>query len=82
MARPVPAALTPENEAFVRTSGKWTAFDVSAVPPYSTLVSGVVAGVQPMTAAGKIVGVRLVTESATLTVHVDDDETTCHTASA
>ncbi len=67
--------LNAENEEFVWRSGKWTAYDVSAEPPYHVLVGEVVSRVEPRTRDGKVVGVRLDVEPATLVVDVDCDET-------
>lgn len=35
---PFPLPLSPENDAFVRTHGKWTAFDLTNEPPANALI--------------------------------------------
>lgn len=79
--------LDADNDEFVRTSGKWTAFNVSDVPPYSHLIGEPVREVVPMVSGpvqdtvtrvwGEtwISGLDVVTDAATLSVRIDGDET-------
>jgi len=67
--------LTPENAAFVQRSGKGVAFDLSTVPPYSTLI-GRIASADPMERDGKIIGASLTTDvGGRAEVICDGDET-------
>ena len=79
--------LDLENDEFVRTSGKWTAFDVSDVPPYSHLIGAPVREVVPMSSGPVqdsvtlewgdtwVSGLDVVTNAVTLSVRIDGDET-------
>jgi hypothetical protein len=71
---PFAAPLSPENAEFVRRSGKWTAFDLTEVPPWSALVGPILA-VDPVNRAGKMTGAVLVMETGRrLEIDCDGDE--------
>ena len=67
--------MTPVNREFVATSGKWTAFDVSDVAPYSAFVGATVHGAMPVSLPnGKVVGVIFETSAGVLRADVEADE--------
>src|SRR6266545_507381 len=45
---PFAGPLSPENEEYVRTSGKWVRHDVSGEPPFDDLIGRKVFDVAPM----------------------------------
>jgi len=72
---PFAPPLSTENELFVETSGKWSAFDVSGQAPYSKLVGAAIAEVKPhYTPNGKPVGATIHAGSAVVRANVDADE--------
>jgi hypothetical protein len=72
---PFAPPLSHENERFVETSGKWTAFNVSDVTPYSALVGAVVDDMQPqMSARGKLIGVTVHAGTRAVRAVVEADE--------
>ncbi len=67
--------MTPENRAFIATSGKWTAFDVSDVAPYSAFVGATVQEVVPVSLpSGKLVGVIFETSAGVVRADSECDE--------
>jgi len=72
---PFAPPLSPENEQFVSSAGKWTAFDVSADAPWLSLVHAVVTLATQVEDPGKSTTVTIKTAAATLTVREEWDET-------
>lgn len=68
--------LSEESRAFVEESGKWVAFDVSAVGAFATFIGDVLASVEPVLAeSGKVTGMILRTAGGgVIRVDVDADE--------
>jgi hypothetical protein len=67
--------LSSENREFVERSGKVTAFDVSAKPPYSPLIGRTVLDVQPIVGPlNKITGTNIITDAGTIRVTIGADE--------
>ncbi len=72
---PFGAPQSAANADFVDRRGKWVAFDLSDVPPYSRLL-GLIVSVEPVQLAEKVVGVALTTAAgADVQVTCNGDET-------
>jgi len=72
---PFEEPLSPENAEFVRRSGKFTAFDVSAERPYHALIGRAVLDVQPIVGPlNKITGAAINTDAGTIQVTIGADE--------
>jgi hypothetical protein len=72
---PFAPPLSPENEQFVASSGKWTSFDVSDEEPYARVVGGTVDRVDPqMTPEGKLVGIGILAGPTIIRAVVGADE--------
>jgi hypothetical protein len=77
---PFAPPLSRENAEFVRTHGKWTAFDVAAVEPYARLVGGRVAEARTIEQGaidgrpGFVQGAVIATERLLLRVEILADE--------
>jgi hypothetical protein len=73
---PFAGPLSEENRAFVETSGKWTAFDISAVGAFAAFIGDVLASVEPVLAGtGKVTGMILRTSGGgVIRVDVEADE--------
>lgn len=72
---PFAAPLSTENEEYVRTHGKWTAFDISKESPYDRLIGTQVELILPISnPGGAIVGLEVTFELAVLRVEVEADE--------
>jgi hypothetical protein len=50
---PFAGPLSPENEEFVRTSGKWVRHDVSDEPPFHEMINQKIFDIAPMTGIRK-----------------------------
>lgn len=72
---PFAPPLSPENQRYVETSGKWTAFDVSDQEPYAALVGATVDSVEPiLTSRGKLIGASIRAGATVLRAKVEADE--------
>ncbi|WP_446663586.1 hypothetical protein [Flexivirga sp. B27] len=72
---PFAEPLSAENREFVRTSGKWTAFDIDAEDDLGQLIGRSLDRVEPMWMfMGKLVGVRLTFGPSTVVVLSEADE--------
>jgi hypothetical protein len=69
--------LSAENREFVRTHGRWTAFDVSSEPGFSTIIgSAALHAAEIRNPDDRIVGLELTFPNAVLRAEVDFDELT------
>lgn len=68
--------MSEENRAFVEESGKWAAFDVSAVGAFETFIGDVLGSVEPVLAgSGKVTRIILRTRrEGVVRVDVEADE--------
>ncbi len=72
---PFEGVLTPENEEFVRTHGKWTRFDVSNEEEYEGLIGKAVDSIDLIqTPRGKVVGATFWLSLQRLRVEVEADD--------
>ncbi len=73
---PFAEPLSEENRTFVEQSGKWAAFDVSAVGAFATLIGDVLASAEPVLAeSGHLTGMILRTAGGgVIRVDVEADE--------
>jgi len=72
---PFAGALSPENEEFVRTHGKWGLFDVSSDGAFATVIGKPLRAVKWVRSdRSKIVGVQLDFAATVFNVYVDADE--------
>ncbi|GGR72218.1 hypothetical protein GCM10010169_15200 [Micromonospora fulviviridis] len=71
---PFRGSLSPENIAFLKTAGKWTAFDVSGDNEYRSMIGRSIEQVKFVTRAGKTVGVDIVISAAVIRAEVVADE--------
>ena len=72
---PFAGPLSPENEEYVRTSGKWTKQDVSDEKPFAELIGRRVVDVAPMTGTtGKQYGLVLNVSGYLLALYANADE--------
>lgn len=72
---PFAEPLSPENEDYVQTSGKWTKFDVSDEDPFVYLVGRKLTDVAPMFgSAGKLYGLLLNASGYLLAIYANADE--------
>jgi hypothetical protein len=72
---PFAPPLSPENEEYVRTSGKWVRHDVSAEEPFTHLVGGKLFDVAPMAGSnGKLYGLLLDISGYKLAIYANADE--------
>jgi hypothetical protein len=71
---PFGAPQSAANADFVSRSGKWVAFDLSDVPPYSRLL-GLIVSMEAIQLGEKVVGIALTTDAgADVQVTCDGDE--------
>ncbi len=74
-ADPFDPPVSPENERFIETSGKWTAFDVSTQAAYAALIGAEVDAVEPqLNPDGKLIGATVRAGITVLRAEVDGDE--------
>jgi hypothetical protein len=67
--------MSEVNTAYVESSGKWTRFEKTEDPPYSSFVGSRVIGVDPvLTIAGKLIGCLIRTSSGDINVLAEWDE--------
>jgi hypothetical protein len=72
---PFAGPLSPENEEFVRTSGKWIKQDVSDEQPFAKLIDRRVADIAPIAGiTGKQYGLVLNVSGYLLALYVNGDE--------
>lgn len=72
---PFAGPLSPENEEFVRTSGKWVRHDVSTEPPFVDLIGRKLFDVAPIVGShGKLYGLLLDISGYKLVIHAPADE--------
>jgi hypothetical protein len=72
---PFAEPLSPANEDYVRTPGKWTKFDVSDEAPFAHLVGRKLIDAAPMSGAtGKLYGLLLNVSGYLLAVYANTDE--------
>ncbi len=72
---PFAGPLSPENEEFVRTSGKWVRHDVSDERPFADLINQKVFDIAPMTGArGKTYGLLVNVSGYLLALYANADE--------
>jgi len=72
---PFAGPLSPENEEYVRTSGKWTRYDVSGEKPFADLIGRRVADIAPVTGTtGKRYGLVLNVSGYLLALYANADE--------
>ena len=72
---PFAEPLSPANEDYVRTSGKWTKCDVSDEAPFAHLVGRKLIDVAPMPGAtGKLYGLLLNASGYLLAIYANADE--------
>jgi len=72
---PFAGPLSPENEEYVRTSGKWARYDVSDERPFVGMVGRRLSDVAPMTGTtGKLYGLVLNVSGYLLAIYVNADE--------
>lgn len=72
---PFGGPLSPENAAFVRKAGKWTAFDVSSSPPMARFIGARLRAVEEIRSpTGKTTGATLWLDSGLIQVVVEADE--------
>jgi hypothetical protein len=72
---PFAGPLSPENEEFVRTSGKWVRHDVSDEPPFAELINRKVFDIAPMTGStGKTYGLLVNVSGSLLALYANADE--------
>ena len=72
---PFAPPLSPENERYVGSSGKWTAFDVSSKSPYTALIGAEVDAVEPhLSPEGRLVGATIRAGETVVRAEVEGDE--------
>lgn len=72
---PFAGPLSPENEDYVRKSGKWTKCDVSDEDPFVHVVGRKLTDIAPMSgAAGKLYGLLLNASGFLIAVYANADE--------
>lgn len=74
-ADPFAPPLSPENDDYVRTSGKWVRHDVSAEEPFASLIGRKLFDVAPMAGStGKLYGLLLDISGDKLAIYANGDE--------
>jgi hypothetical protein len=74
-ADPFAGPLSPENEEYVRTSGKWTRHDVSDADPFTALIGRKVVDIAPIAGStGKLYGLVLNVSGYLLACYANADE--------
>jgi hypothetical protein len=74
---PFASPLSPADETYVQSHGKWTAFDVTDKSPWSALVGSTVRRVEsmpPRMAGRPMRGASIVTDRVVLRLEVEADE--------
>jgi hypothetical protein len=72
---PFAGPMSPENEEYVRTSGKWSRYDVSAEQPFADLLGRQVTDIATVTGtSGKRYGLVLNVSGHLLALYVNADE--------
>ena len=72
---PFAGPLSPENEDYVRTSGKWVRHDVSAEPPFAELIGRKLFDVAPMLGSNdKLYGLLLDISGYKIVIYANADE--------